>query len=362
VTAPTGTPCFISYAHADDDELGGVVDRFDRDLATYYSAITGKSLNIFRDRHSIGWGDNWRERIRLSVQGATVFIPMVTMRYFDSPSCSEELLAFYNNARQLGVTELLLPVVILGADRISATDPREEVRLIEALQYVPITGAWLAGFDSPEWRTLMLSLVRRLEEALASAEAALAVRSAAEAAPPPEGVDDRESDLMKFTSAAEELTPLLEEGFAALQKFAETAGELFSGNMEGLSAGQMNAKLLAGATRLGPVSKDLEAKGTTISSRIAELDADLRAMIAEVQSIDHATTSGLLANLLGSDIRLENVEETFGQIDEVMSVLRSVSILSSGLRKAIRPAIGGIQALRTAFSTFNSWADLIPPA
>ena len=352
-----GTPCFISYAHADDDQFGGVVERFRRDLASYYQAITGKTLSIFRDRDDIGWGEDWREKIRSSVQGATVFIPMVTMRYFDSEACSEELLAFYNNARQLGVTELLLPVVILGARAISSMDPREEVRLIEALQYVPITEAWMAGFDSSEWRTLMISLVERLERALASAEPALATASAAISHDDADVTDDQ-ADLMAVMAAAEEITPLLGEALEEVQRFIEAASDLFAGQTRGLSAGQMNARILAGSARIAPVAKDLESKGTDVLSRISVMDANIRGTVTELRSIQGDFSSQLLDSLLGPQLRLENVEESLQTIDQVVQALKGASVLSSTLRKAIRPATNGIQALRTAVATFGSWADL----
>lgn len=129
------TDCFLSYKREDNEDLGGVVDRIRADLSGWYAAHTGKSLRVFIDRESIGWGEDWRQKIRESVERATVFVPAVSMRYFTSQNRREELMSFYNNAEQLGVTELLLPIVLMGEDQIRADDPREEVRLIERVNH-----------------------------------------------------------------------------------------------------------------------------------------------------------------------------------------------------------------------------------
>jgi hypothetical protein len=106
---------FISYRRDDNLAFRKVVDQLHADIGNTYEARTGRVLNLFLDRESIGWGEDWREKIQTSVQGATVFIPIVTMRYFTSQACRDELFAFHEAARNLGVTELILPIILMGA-------------------------------------------------------------------------------------------------------------------------------------------------------------------------------------------------------------------------------------------------------
>lgn len=73
---------FISYTRADNETFGQVVNRLKADLTGQFQAQTGRTLELFLDRDSIGWGEDWRQTIRTSVQAATVFIPVVTMRFF----------------------------------------------------------------------------------------------------------------------------------------------------------------------------------------------------------------------------------------------------------------------------------------
>ncbi len=98
---------------------------------------------------------------------------MITRRYFDRPACRQELLTFYNGARALSVTELLLPVVVLGHRFITVDNPDEVVRIIAERQYRSLTDAVLAGPGSAEWNRTLRDLVNELIDAVESAEARL---------------------------------------------------------------------------------------------------------------------------------------------------------------------------------------------
>jgi hypothetical protein len=56
---------------------------------------TASTLEVFLDRDSIRWGEEWRERIDSAVAGTTFFIPIVTPRYFLRKECRRELLSFW---------------------------------------------------------------------------------------------------------------------------------------------------------------------------------------------------------------------------------------------------------------------------
>ena len=121
-TVETVTEGFISYRRDDNADFGGVVDEIRTIIPAIFESRTGQRLELFIDREGIGWGEDWREKILTSVKQATVFIPVVTLRYFNSSACMDELLAFEATARNLGVTDLILPIVLFGAEQISKDD------------------------------------------------------------------------------------------------------------------------------------------------------------------------------------------------------------------------------------------------
>lgn len=367
------TQCFLSYRRDDNDQFGGVVDQLKRDLEGIYEAHTGRRLQIFVDRDSIGWGADWRQNIRLSVERATVFIPVITMRYFASQACRDELLAFYASARQLGVTELLLPLVLAGEDQISADDPREEVRLIERLNQKRIRPAWMAGYHSAEWRTLIVDLVTSLEHALRASEEALIAR---ERAPNSAGrasvnTDVRQGagnmaaqppdvDVSDMAERLGRLTPLLEEVMSVIEDFGRVAERTIGQtDFATLSARQQKAKLLRAANEFGPVSQAVGTKGAELLSATQDADAMLRAVYEELASIDSPLARQSLSELIDS-IGAPSAElaEAAGTMDELANMLRLASLMSVALRQALRPGIHGIEAIRSAVDTVQSWERL----
>jgi hypothetical protein len=356
--------CFFSYKRDDNAELYEVVDRIRRDLSGLYAAHTGKTLRIFLDRESIGWGADWQQRIREAVESATAFIPIITMRYFTSPACSEELLLFFNNAKQLGVTELLLPIVIAGASNIRDTDEREEVRIIASRNYANLQEPWLAGYGSSEWRRAIFKLVTDLDDALTSAEEALASREqspddtsgGAGADPDPPSDPASEVDALELQGRIEELSALLQRTMRSLEKFSTITTKSLSGDFPSLSRNQQMAVLARLAKQIGPVSQALGQQGQALKMATASIDVDLRALMQAVESIDSTTfaPSALFGDLAG----LSELDGVVASMDELLSMMKVAALMSVSLRKALRPATDGIQAIRTATMIVRGWSGL----
>ena len=152
---------FISYRRDDNADFFGVVDKVRTMLSALVEAKTSMRLSLFIDHEGIGWGEDWRAAIDGAVRNATLFIPVITMRYFDSEICRDELAAYYAAARDAGVAELVLPIVLFGAGEIRDDHPRLEVQVLSRLNYEPIEEAWKAGYRSSQWRQAMVRCAER---------------------------------------------------------------------------------------------------------------------------------------------------------------------------------------------------------
>lgn len=113
---------FFSYAHRDDinDQLSNLRD----DLCEEYSLLTTDDLNLFIDRDGIEWGTRWREQLSSSIDEASFFIPILTPRYFASPSCRAELSQYLEKIETFdhpAAKYLILPIlyVDIQADYLS---------------------------------------------------------------------------------------------------------------------------------------------------------------------------------------------------------------------------------------------------
>lgn len=349
--------CFISYHRPDNADYLDVVERLRREIEGRFSATTGRQLRIFLDKESIGWGQTWRERIFDSILTTTLFIPIVTMRFFRSEMCREELTAYHETAKRLGVTDLLLPVVLAGSEQIKASHPNPDVRLIESLNYISIEEAWEAGYESPQWRAIVNRMVREIAAALQRAEVVLVEREVQEELVPEERSAIRADvgSLVEEISATTELMTATTTAMGALGVSLTTATEAVS------QASTQSRK----AVELR-VSRDIAAHSSAFASEAERFevsatrtDAQLRAVVRELQDIDTQAANGLLDRLRGGFVNYPDMNAHVASIDEAIAGLRVAAMTSLSMRKALEPAMRALQSLRIGFSVAQSWPELL---
>ncbi|ANZ38106.1 hypothetical protein BBK82_20610 [Lentzea guizhouensis] len=305
--------CFLSYARQDDVVMDFVAP-FAASLRQYAYSDRGRSLDVFLDREAIGWGDLVQPVLRSAVRGATVFLPVVTRRYFDRPYCREELFLFYNQASVAGVRTLLLPVVLLGDSFLTEDNPDLAVRLIVERQFRSVREAWLEGPSSPTWRRTMLSLAGALVDAVEEAELALA-------APPPVLDADISAELDRFSL---DVRTVIAETRSVITEFQSLVG------------GDPSL-LLPGAHRL-------REAGWTFERRAFELDRLLR---ATGRSFPAAPTAELLALLPG--------------IEALLTSTRRAEATNAPVRRTMTVFREGLTALRSGLCMVKSWSELPNP-
>lgn len=305
--------CFLSYARQDDvvmDFVGPFADA----LRQYAYADRGRSLEIFLDRASIGWGDLAQPAIRASVRSTTVFLPVLTRRYFDRPYCREELFIFYNQAFVDGVRGLLLPVVLLGHDFLGEDNPDLAVQIVVERQYRSVREAWIEGPSSPAWRRTMLSLASELVDHVETAERRLAE-------PAVIADVDVAAELTRFSGDVAEMT-------AAVSSVVRTFRDVLDGG---------DAALLP----LG--AKQLQDVGRRFERRAFEVDRALRA--AETRdAVDVRPPAELVAG-----------------IEALLQSTRRGEAADVPLRRVMAVFREGLTALRSGLRVVESWAELTIP-
>lgn len=127
-----------------------------------YNLLSGEPLELFVDHDSIAWGEEWRTRVDSSLAQTTFFIPIITPRYFMRSECRRELLEFAAKAKGLGVGELLLPILYVEIENLSAENPDEAIALVARTQYVDWHKTRLLDSKSRDYRAAANSLARHL--------------------------------------------------------------------------------------------------------------------------------------------------------------------------------------------------------
>ncbi|GAA1642263.1 toll/interleukin-1 receptor domain-containing protein [Catellatospora bangladeshensis] len=368
--------CFLSYSRDDNTAMRGIADQLKASLTGLYRAKTGRELEIFVDRDNIGWGEDWRNKIASSIRQATVFIPLVTMNYFNRPACRDELIAFYESARIVGVTDLVLPIVLAGSRTLADQNARDEVKIVESLNYKNFERIWIRGYDSPEWLTAVDDLVESLIKAIEAAEqtlVAMEVGSVAAASdlgvsPPSVDVDqvpleDGGAELGLFdvleslNDAGSALPLATERALEDLRVFAEVVGESFSDHV-GNGADLQKAGPMIAARVTAPAATVGES-GVAFGRLISRIDAELRFFVGELNSFDvpelHATFEVQLNRIRES---LEGGDAAVETIRQVRTYIKLAQSMSLSLRKSLAPALLGITAIENALNTTLTWKNI----
>lgn len=91
---------FISHANKDKEDL----------IEELYQSLYKLGINIFYDKESLEWGDNWKERILNGTKKAEFAIIVISENFFDREWTERELSEFLNRQNRNG-QKLILPIV-----------------------------------------------------------------------------------------------------------------------------------------------------------------------------------------------------------------------------------------------------------
>lgn len=154
---------FFSYAHADN--AFDFLSHFKEDLCTEFKIISSSALDLYIDRETISWGDNWRKSIASGINDASFFIPILSPNYFKSGSCRAELTQYMNKAEELGVKDLLLPLLFVNikSDWLGLDDAL--VSSVLEYQYLDITSLRFLERGSGQYIKIVNCAAARLWEA-----------------------------------------------------------------------------------------------------------------------------------------------------------------------------------------------------
>jgi hypothetical protein len=209
-----GRQAFWSYVHHDDDDEGGRISDLAHLLRKRIRLLTGAEFQIFLDRESLGWGDDWESRINEALLQTTFFIPLVTPSYFQSEECRRELLKFASVARALGLEELILPIYYVGVPEIEKPSGVARDELIQLVQ----------RFQWQDWRQTALeepqsSVHRKAVDELA--KQLINRADQADAKPTDESASRREAPSSGLPAPGPKAGPKEDSGAGAVQAVEE---------------------------------------------------------------------------------------------------------------------------------------------
>lgn len=154
---------FFSYAHADNAHE--FLSHLKEDLCTEFNILSGSTLDLYIDRESIAWGDNWRKSITSGINDASFFIPVLSPNYFNSGSCRTELTQYMGKTKELGVKDLLLPLLLVDIKSEPLGLDTALVSSVLEYQYLDISGLRFLDRGSGKYIQAVNNAARKLWEA-----------------------------------------------------------------------------------------------------------------------------------------------------------------------------------------------------
>ncbi len=217
---------FWSYVHADDEAEGGRISRLAKDVKGQFEMLTGEALELFLDQDAIKWGDNWKDKIDSSLASVAFFIPVLTPRYFMSPECRRELQFFSRKATNLGIKELVLPLLYLDVAGLHDESPQDDLlAVVQAFQWDDWRELRFEETSSGNYRKAVARLAARIVEANRQVEGVdIAARVLEVEEGGSEGADESPGFIDRI-AAAEDALPRLVETITAIGKDIELIGQ-----------------------------------------------------------------------------------------------------------------------------------------
>ncbi|MFE3430067.1 toll/interleukin-1 receptor domain-containing protein [Streptomyces sp. NPDC059171] len=353
---------FISYAHADNNLFNDGVKSLVDDLKGFYSMKTGNELIVFFDRESIGWGDNWRSQIDGELENAAIFMPVITMQYFNRPACRDELNAFNQSAKRIGAQYLILPVVISGANSIRADHAIPEVATIESLQYRNLEEAFLCGPGTQEWRRSVSGLADELIAVISRAEQeapAITHRDKSGGTTTSEPDDDADflSAMVELEGMLPDVTQETEQVLEDLKLWSEAVQENTSRVTPGLSAQQMRIISISIAEKLKSPSQALQLSGVKLAETTERADALMNSIKEQIAQVQNPEQRESLTKLMTMSQESDNLREVVDSMAELLDDMTSVEVMSAALRKSLKPARIGITKIQDAVRIVDRWGQ-----
>ncbi|UOX84719.1 toll/interleukin-1 receptor domain-containing protein [Amycolatopsis sp. FBCC-B4732] len=351
--------CFLSFTHADDGLLNFVTP-LKASIEQFCAAAHGRKIEIFVDRESIGWGEDWRAKIQDGLDAAMVLIPAVTMNYFyNSSACREELTAFYAKANELGLTQLILPLIILGRDLITENSDDANVRIIEKLQHIDIEEAVLAGSGTTAWRRTMAAVAKKLIKAIQSAENQLERLSEPEPARTGDGgLPGFQEHRNRLEQVARLLGQQLDTITVSLGGITAEMNQA-AADIDVTSPDAAKERIARTADTIKPLSVSMQKAGTDFEATVAETDTIMRSYLAFVAS--HGSPEMAAQARKEQEAFVPALDELQTMEKTIAEYLRSAYALekrSAPLRAALQPLRIGAQSIQLGIRTLQDLQDL----
>jgi len=355
----TDSTGFWSYVHKDDDADGGRIVKLAHDIVAQYEMQTNDTIQLFLDRDDMAWGNEWQAKLDSSLASVAFFVPVLTPRYFASAVCRGELNTFARRADDLGVGQLLMPILYMDFPGLDEDTPTDDlVTLVKKFHWVDWRTLRFADQESAEYRRAVSELATRLVEANAAAE----VSTVSEAAADLEVADDEAGFielLAAFELALPELTATTGSIGEAITELGVVAGEITAdigtANQSFASRLQLMRKFAAG---ISEPARAISTHGVDFAKQLHDVDLGVRAAIerAKEEPESSAEFCSFFDSIRGM---VASAESGLGALQSLTESFAPLEKMSRDVRPPLRDIRQGLTLMIEGRDVMRPWLELI---
>jgi hypothetical protein len=327
---------FWSYVHDDDQAEGGRIGRLAKDVSAQFEMLTGEPLVLFFDKNVLEWGDKWREIIDSNLASIAFFIPVLTPRYFLSAECRRELQVFARKATNLGIKELILPLLYVTVPPLTSDAGNDDlVTLVRTFQWEDWREVRFAELSSEAYRRAVSRLAERLVDANRQAERSEVAPTVPQQQVVHEGTHDDSPGFLDQMATAEETLPRLGETITAIGKAMEFIGNLAVEATADMKRGEKQAPGFA--ARLLATRK--------LAQRMGEPVDQIWSLTDRYASQLHDVDDGFRVLIERGRIEVQQDPNARGPICTFFDAVRSMSVNGQSSRENLRSFIGAVEPI-----------------
>lgn len=212
---------FLSYRHSDNDYLDGAITQLVEEIAKSYEFLYGNTLDVFIDKKSIEWGQDWQRELDRRIESCSIIMPAVTPGYIKSEACRKELFAF-NDKIAARPNCRIMPLIWQNAELMQNYDDMA-IAILNRYQYENVED--LRGVDpkNPQYRNRIEALARRIHSS--AVEVNTATHSNSDIAV--EYAGNPEEGLLEKLAECERQMPVFTESFNSVAEKTKRLLEAF---------------------------------------------------------------------------------------------------------------------------------------
>jgi hypothetical protein len=361
---------FWSYVHRDDYAEGDRISQLARDVVAQFEMLTGETIELFLDKDSIEWGEVWRVKINESLASVAFFIPVMTPRYFMSAECRREFQFFARRATNLGVKELVLPLLYVDTRSLYEESPEDDmIALIRTFQWADWTDLRFTERSSEAYRRAVAGLASRIVEANDRAAEVAAAFVLPSQEPETEAVKEEVSGVLDRLSATEKTIPEWTATVEAVAVQVNLVGEIMTEATAELEKADTRGRGFAGrlaitkhtAERLSAPAQRVWALGNEFASQLHEVDEGIRTIIAQIAAAPAAFKTAPQYIEFFTTIRTlsASTQESLQSARSFIDSMAPLEAMSRDLREPVRRLRQGITLMLEAQEVSAEWVRLI---